>query len=106
LAVAPLAAINGSCLRIGKALPFAPATGSREMSRAGSFGPRRAHQCRYSAPAPQAQNADRRLLPSMRHWCTLPKFCHVEAPATVPSRRGEQPNAGVVQRRMGHGSIS
>src|SRR6202171_4424288 len=34
----------------------------------------------------------------MRHWWTLPNPDHVEAPAAVPSRRGEYPNVGVAPR--------
>ena len=65
------------------------AIGSRDVARAVRIHAGRACPPQYIPPAPQAQNADHRLLPSMRHWCTLPNPDHVEAPAAVPSRRGE-----------------
>jgi hypothetical protein len=48
------------------------AIGSREVARAVRIHAGRAYPPRISRQ-PQAQNADHRLLPSMRHWCTLPK---------------------------------
>jgi hypothetical protein len=65
------------------------AIGSRDVGRAVRIHAGRACPPQSIPPAPQAQNADHRLLPSMRHWCTLPNPDHVEAPAAVPSRRGE-----------------
>src|SRR6267378_58546 len=49
------------------------AIGSRDVACAVMIHAGRACPPQYIPPAPQAQNAGHRLLPSMRHWCTLAK---------------------------------